>query len=105
MQKPPIQKTVIFNYFHQEASSVNHWWVMDNAAIKILSYSFLIHCACIGINLKSRRNNFSLQSLYSVLNLTQRFSSALSGLCSNKLINADCQTVVVFLKARCAAGY
>ena len=105
MLKPLIKKTVSFNGFRQEASRVKYWRVMDNAALKTLFYLFLIIRNCSDINIKLKRNNLNLQSLYSVLNLTQQFTSARQGLYSNKSINADCQTVVVCLKARCAAGY
>ena len=90
---------------HEESSRANHWWFMDNMVLKTLSTSFLIHRTHCDINIKSRCNNLHLQSLKSVLNLTQWFTSAQSGASPNKLINADCRSDVFFLIARCAAGY
>ncbi len=41
----------------------SHWWVMDNAALKTLSNTPLIHRTYSGISINARCNNTSLQSL------------------------------------------
>ena len=100
-----IQSNVASGDCHQVSTRVSQWWVMDSAATKTLSVPSSILRNCSGTLVKSRRRNLTLQSLQFMLNSVLGFISALSGSSSNKLINADCQTVAVFLKARCTAGY
>ena len=101
----PIQNNAASNNCHQESNSVNQCWVMDSTAYKTLPAPSSILRSCSGIIVKSRRSNLILQSLKFMLNSVLGFISAQSGSSSNKLINADCRAVAVFLKARCIAGY
>ena len=101
----PIQSKVASKDCHHKSNSVNKWWVMDSTATKTLLVPSSILRSCSGILIKYRLSNLNLQSLSSVLNLTQWLIPVLSGSSPNKLINADCRADAVFLKARCIAGY
>ena len=72
---------------HQESSTVNHWWVINNSVTKTLSQLFLIHRYWSAINIKLWLSNINLQSLQTVLNLNNGLSSALSGVSTNKSLN------------------
>jgi len=79
---------------------------MDKASLTTLSALFSI--LCNGIANFTRNINLakSFKKRSNMLMLCkQKVSTLLQTAGSNKSINADCQTDVVFLKARCAAGY
>jgi hypothetical protein len=79
---------------HHESGIVNLWWVINNSATKTLSRLFLIHRSCSGIIIKLWRNNINCQSVKTVLNLTNRLSSALSGVSTNKALHLTQQYAV-----------
>ena len=79
---------------------------MDSTAPTTLSGFLSIHRNSSGaiINLNDQYPGF--QKLRNMVMLCkQSLCVQLLASGSNKSINADCQTVAVFLKARCAAGY
>ena len=100
-----IQSNDASNYCHQESISVSHWWVMNSTSLKKLSELFLIHRCSNNSNINQLRVNSDLHKRKTMLNSIKWFTSARSGASPNKSINADCQTVAVFLIARCTAGY
>ncbi len=105
MLSSPIQNNEASKYCHQELSRVSQWWFMDSSSCKTLAAPSSILRSCGGFTTKHQRSNLNLQSLSSVLNLTQWLIPTASGSSPNKSINADSRSDGVFLKARCIAGY
>jgi len=79
---------------HQESGMVNKWWVIDCSVLKTLSTLFLIHRWCSAINIKLWLSNINLQSVKTVLSLTNWYSSVLSGACPNNALQLTSQYAV-----------
>ena len=78
---------------------------MDKASYTKLSVLFSILCDGIANFNRSINLTKSLKNINMVMLCNSKACMPLQAAGTNKLINADCQTVGVFLKARCAAGY